>query len=459
MFPKNSSIWKLECLGVRIPTSAVTIGIPNSDLNIYVIAKNAPQDKDIANACVCAHNEQHLRPSFGRIQINFGVFGLKDDNESFENDLETIVHEILHVLGFSGFQMQLWIDPDTGKYYGQYGLPKITRDVIIRGLKTSIVYSKNILLTARKYYNCPTMEGMQLENEGGSGSLGSHWEQLLVQNEMMMSSDVITDAQLSVHTIALLKDTGYFAEVNENMADNLYWGKGKGCSFVMEGCYSKQKFNEFPSERKIQCSFENDGYGEPTTTPFLDNCMMKNVDAVLEVYGFNSKCFTSTSANGVKFTNDSQRRCHQYQCSPDLRSITITFPQIKRQVICTKEGSVMQIVPNNDRYGKIACPSSFIQFCDSVPICMNHCSQVGVCVRGICSCLPGWGGIDCSVKLIGPDRSCQTNCPNGYYKHGNICQQCDAQCKRCNGGTANNCTACQFLTQLNRNGQCVPILN
>ncbi|EGR28963.1 leishmanolysin family protein, putative, partial [Ichthyophthirius multifiliis] len=144
---------------------------------------------------------------------------------------------------------------------------------------------KNVLLTARKYYNCLNMEGMQLENEGGAGSLDSHLEQILVQNEMMMSSDVITDAQLSVHTIALLRDTGYFTEVNESMADNLYWGKGKGCQFVMEGCYTKQKFNEFPSEHKIQCSFENDGYGEPTTTPFLDNCMMKSV--------YGNKLFTS----------------------------------------------------------------------------------------------------------------------------------------------------------------------
>ncbi|EGR28962.1 leishmanolysin family protein, putative [Ichthyophthirius multifiliis] len=486
-FPYNSKLWNLDCEGVRIPTSAVTIGIPNSDLNIYVIAKNKPQDGDLANALVCAHNEQHLRPSFGRIQFNLGLVGINDDNESFENDVETTVHEIIHILGFSGFQMQLWIDPDTGKYYGQYGLHKITRDVIYRGLKTQIVFSKNILLTARKYYNCPTMEGMQLENEGGAGSLGSHWEQLIVQNEMMMSSEVITDAQLSVHTIALLD------WLSKQMADNLYWGKGKGCSFVIQGCYSKQSFHEFPQQLKVQCSFENDGYGEPATTPYLDKCMMKsiygenlctsfknnfknkNVDIKLEAYGVNSKCFTSTSTNGVKFINDIQKRCHIYKCSSDMKSIIISLPQINRQIICTKQGEVMPINPKNDSFGKIVCPSSFVQFCDSVPLCINHCSSVGICVRGYCLCLPGWAGIDCSVRcnyvvqngvcvnnctgnlVISPDRSCQMICPNGYYRHGKICQQCDASCKRCNGESANDCTVCQFLTTLNKNGQCVPL--
>ncbi|EGR30430.1 leishmanolysin family protein, putative [Ichthyophthirius multifiliis] len=490
MFPKNHKLWTLQCEGVEIPSSAVTIGVANSDLNIYVIIKNKPQDGDLANACVCAHNSYHLRPSFGRIQFNIGLVGVNDDNESFENDLETTVHEIIHILGFSGFQMPFWINPQTGQYYGQYGLSQITKIVIYRSLPTTLVMTKNILQTARKYYACPTMEGMQLENEGGSGSLGSHWEQLIVQNEMMMASRAITDAQLSVLTIALLRDTGYYTEVNENMADNLYWGKGKGCQFVILGCHSGLKFHEFPQQMKIQCSFENDGYGFPETTPFLDKCLMKSIygnnlctsyknnfinqdsDAKLEYYGTNSKCFTSTGSNGVKFINDIQKRCHMFKCSPDKRSITIYFPQIKSQIICTNEGALMSIHPQNDRFGKIVCPSSFLQFCDYVPMCPKHCSTTGVCVRGVCLCLPGWGGVDCSVKchqvvsdktcvkqcpgnqVISPDRSCQNQCPNGYFRHGPKCFQCHPSCKRCKGGTANDCTFCQFLTQLNQYGQC-----
>ena len=29
---------------------------------------------------------------------------------------------------------------------------------------------------ARGHFECPSLTGIELENQGGSGSLGSHWE-------------------------------------------------------------------------------------------------------------------------------------------------------------------------------------------------------------------------------------------------------------------------------------------
>lgn len=39
----------------------------------------------------------------------------------------------------------------------------------------------------RYHYDCPTAEGLELENEGGSGSRGSHWEKSLLENEFMVA--------------------------------------------------------------------------------------------------------------------------------------------------------------------------------------------------------------------------------------------------------------------------------
>lgn len=36
---------------------------------------------------------------------------------------------------------------------------------MIRGFNTTILYSKNVLKTARKYYNCDSLTGMQMENQ------------------------------------------------------------------------------------------------------------------------------------------------------------------------------------------------------------------------------------------------------------------------------------------------------
>lgn len=45
--------------------------------------------------------------------------------------------------------------------------------------------SKHVLETARKYYACPTLEGMQLENDGTEISVGYHWEKTIIINEIM----------------------------------------------------------------------------------------------------------------------------------------------------------------------------------------------------------------------------------------------------------------------------------
>ncbi|EGR34379.1 hypothetical protein IMG5_013930 [Ichthyophthirius multifiliis] len=128
-------------------------------MNTYKLITVDFKCRDLANVMACSHNQIHI----------------------IENFIEVTVHEFLQNLGFgfSGFQMQLWINHRTGQYYGK--IYKVAKKIYG---SITIVFLKNVLLTARKHYN---------------------------------ASDVITDAQLSVHTIALLRDTGYFAEVNENM--------------------------------------------------------------------------------------------------------------------------------------------------------------------------------------------------------------------------------------------------
>ncbi len=37
---------------------------------------------------------------------------------------------------------------------------------------------------------------------------------------------------MTVFTLSLLKDTGYYTDVNMNYAEQIFWGKGKGCEFL-----------------------------------------------------------------------------------------------------------------------------------------------------------------------------------------------------------------------------------
>ena len=102
MYPQG---WSNDCLNIRIPSTATSRGIPNSDLHLYVVHKDSETDGDLANAIACSYNKLYGRPTFGRIEFNLAYVGVSEEPEVFENDLETTVHEILHVLGFSGHAM------------------------------------------------------------------------------------------------------------------------------------------------------------------------------------------------------------------------------------------------------------------------------------------------------------------------------------------------------------------
>ena len=55
----------------------------------------------------------------------------------------------------------------------------------------------------------------------------------MVLTEIMTKNDIIAEKKsLSVLTVAFLKDTGFWSDVNENLAEEMYWGRNKGCTFT-----------------------------------------------------------------------------------------------------------------------------------------------------------------------------------------------------------------------------------
>lgn len=53
--------------------------------------------------------------------------------------------------------------------------------------ENGIMYVKtpSVLTKSKEYFSCPDMKGMPLENYGGSGSAGSHWESTFLKNDLM----------------------------------------------------------------------------------------------------------------------------------------------------------------------------------------------------------------------------------------------------------------------------------
>lgn len=88
------------------------------------------------------------------------------------------------------------------------------------------------------------MPGQKLENQGGSGSAGSHWEKVMIENEFMTASVIKHDAVYSGFTFSLLEDSGWYKPNYQNV-DPVEWGKDNGCKFL-DNCahYSWEEFDK-----------------------------------------------------------------------------------------------------------------------------------------------------------------------------------------------------------------------
>lgn len=77
-----------------------------------------------------------------------------------EDEFETTLHEIFHILGFSSWMYSYWYNPLTNSAYGTGANKVYTNGKVYRGLTTSILHSPNLLNFAKEYYKCPDLEGV-----------------------------------------------------------------------------------------------------------------------------------------------------------------------------------------------------------------------------------------------------------------------------------------------------------
>ena len=60
--------------------------------------------------------------------------------------------------------------------------------------------------------------------------------------------------------------------VNENMATPMWWGKGKGCDFLVVNCTESRKYEEFPADKSRGLLFGYDGWGSAYPDGTSDKC-------------------------------------------------------------------------------------------------------------------------------------------------------------------------------------------
>ncbi len=60
---------------------------------------------------------------------------------------------------------------------------KVTR----RGVETTVIDLPRLTEFGKSYFQCDSFDGVELENQGGSGSKGSHFEARLIREDLMNS--------------------------------------------------------------------------------------------------------------------------------------------------------------------------------------------------------------------------------------------------------------------------------
>ncbi|KAL4472692.1 hypothetical protein ABPG74_018641 [Tetrahymena malaccensis] len=494
VYPKqkpNKFVWGGDkCFDTKLDEQIKTVGIDNSDLHILVTYQNNTKSSTLANAIWCSLDPQ---PNIGRVQFNIGTITIdQQSTQSFQNNFSIALHEILHILGFSGNSAYFWIDPDTNTPY-KYNQKQKVMILERRWGQDNVpkIITKNVQKVAQNHFNCPSIEGMYLENQGGSGSKGSHWERDLVSNEFMTASIVHNVFTISEFTAALLLDTGFYAEVNSNFLMPIYWGKNKGCDFFNKSCNSTKSFAEFPNDSE-SCDFFSQGIGSLSNFDYYSQCKkihayssqncqsdsFKPNEVLRQNTGEGSRCFRSNANIKGNEVLDMNGRCFKAQCADDLSSIKVNIWG-DEYITCKYPNQVINLAELTDNtQGTMRCPHDFDLFCNFPKKCPNNCSNNGVCNNGYCVCISGYAGVDCSKRCSEGqawdgtrcvyscpaglfknfDNTCKPTCPYKQYgdKTTGGCVLCSVNCSACYGPTSNQCLSCKSGYSLQGN-KCIEV--
>uniref|UniRef100_A0A8C5MYD8 Leishmanolysin-like peptidase n=1 Tax=Leptobrachium leishanense TaxID=445787 RepID=A0A8C5MYD8_9ANUR len=234
-------------------------GVLDADFVLYVSAittDRCRQENIVAYAAYCQLEAEMDRPIAGYANLCPNM--ISSQSQEFIGMLSTVKHEIIHALGFSAGLFAFYYDDDgrplternanglppfndsLGVYQWSHKVvQRVTRNWNVRGpdlLRHDVflLVTPRVTDEVRKHFNCPILEGMELENQGGIGTEMNHWEKRLLENEAMTGSHT-QNRVFSRITLALMEDTGWY-RANYSMAERLDWGRGKGCDFVMKSC-------------------------------------------------------------------------------------------------------------------------------------------------------------------------------------------------------------------------------
>ncbi|XP_064643669.1 leishmanolysin-like peptidase [Lineus longissimus] len=268
-------------------------GVRNADFILYVSTKTTKRcgyGTTVAYAAYCQLEGALDRPVAGYVNICPNSISTKFHD--LTQIAATIKHEILHALGFSAGLYAFFRDKDgkpltprlgsSGKplynktlslYQWGENIIKLVRrkDWLVRGGTVDkyvhMVVTPKVVEEVRNHFNCSTLEGAELEDQGIVGTALTHWEKRVFENEAMTGT-YTQNPSISRITLALMEDSGWY-KPNYDSAEPLSWGRNLGCGFVNNSClYWMEKHKH--TERSIHPYCQQIKYNDGLKTECTD---------------------------------------------------------------------------------------------------------------------------------------------------------------------------------------------
>lgn len=205
-----------SCYNNKVPAFEQPI-----DLFITIYPENDQSTSYFAAATPCYVSSRDGRPTIGAYILNFAFLKTNPINEYLY--FSTFAHEFTHILGFSNDLFDRYVTPSGQKR----GTSNVVTNVQIGSQSFTAIKLPEVLDYARSYFGCQNIQGVPLENNGGDGSAGSHWEKTFLPQEYM-NPTVENPGIISDFTMNLLRGTGWY-RVAGNAAQRYDWGQSAGC--------------------------------------------------------------------------------------------------------------------------------------------------------------------------------------------------------------------------------------
>ncbi|KAM4611593.1 ciliated left-right organizer metallopeptidase, partial [Polymixia lowei] len=314
-------------------------GLPETDFLLYLHAQST--DKCRAEPSVLAYAVHCQVDSQGRPLAGVVVIckdRLTGETYSHQRTVQTVIHELLHVLGFSKELFSTWRDCSSS----QAGVGCSPRGKVTHtdGSGQVRIYTQAVISALQNHLASSDPElGGPLENlDVGPGGVSSHWESRVLQGSIMAAALAEPAAvRIDPITLAALQDTGWYS-VDFSRAQGLVWGEGQGAMFGSLPTCQDNSGSFFCGGSGLGCHYLHLHKGECQTDQYLDGCRVYKPlrngsecwkeenrrwaveeDWSGEVYGLNSRCFFSNLTRETQ--NQSQSlscsvagRCYRHRC-------------------------------------------------------------------------------------------------------------------------------------------------